>query len=106
MRKLVPMFPARTPKRILTISSLVVCFVLSTAVSAGSGPARRVKDIAQTAQTTSNGLLSGLGDVQVLGDSLYFNIDGQLWKSDGTSEGTDVLPDPAPGPPPTDSYAL
>jgi ELWxxDGT repeat protein len=111
MRKLVPMFPARTPNRILTISAAALYFVLSAAVSVGTGPARRVKDIAQTAQTTSNSLRSFPSGYQVLGDSLYFTIDdgesgAQLWKSDGTPQGTDVLPDPAPGPPASDPQVI
>src|SRR5438309_5698350 len=60
-------------------------------------PARRVKDISQAARPPASP-----GSPKALGGSLYFGIDDgasgqELWKSDGTPQGTDIVRDIAPG---------
>src|ERR1700746_2451332 len=82
------------------ITALVL--TVSLAGFLGAQPARRVKDIGQTVQTTSNSLLTVIGDRRAVGNYLYFTIDdgssgAELWKSDGTRQGTDIVADIAPG---------
>ncbi len=64
---------------------LVGCLSVFLLAAMPSGPAHRVKDI----NTLPVGDWARPGSAIVAGHTLYFTVSGDLWKSDGTTDGTE-----------------
>lgn len=71
---------------------LLLCIAILALGLGPAGPAHRVKDI----NTTPGSSSGGVGSAIVVGDTLYFiistyGISDELWKSDGTTAGTERI---------------